>query len=49
MKKAQMNISHYRFVLFNLKIFDEIVTTNKKLEIPEMLKQKFQVKMKTNP
>ena len=27
MKKAWMNISHFRFVLFNLKIFDEIVTT----------------------
>ena len=28
MKKARMNISHFRFILFNLKIFDEIVTTN---------------------
>ena len=27
MKKAQMNISHFRFILFNLKIFGEIVTT----------------------
>ena len=27
-KKAQMNISHFRFILFNLKIFGEIVTTN---------------------
>ena len=29
MKKARMNISHYRFILFNLKIFGEIVTTKK--------------------
>ena len=28
MKKARMNISHSRFILFKLKIFDEIVTTN---------------------
>ena len=27
MKKARMNISHFRFILFNLKIFAEIVTT----------------------
>ena len=27
MKKAWMNISHFRFILFNLKIFGEIVTT----------------------
>ena len=27
MKKARMNISHSRFILFNLKIFGEIVTT----------------------
>ena len=27
MKKAQMNISHSRFILFKLKIFGEIVTT----------------------
>ena len=28
MKKAQMNISHFRFsILFNLKIFSKIVTT----------------------
>ena len=26
MKKALMNISHSRFILFKLKIFDEIVT-----------------------
>ena len=25
MKKARMNISHFRFILFNLKIFGEIV------------------------
>ena len=30
MKKAQMNISHSRFILFKLKIFGEIVTTNPK-------------------
>ena len=30
MKKARMNISHSRFILFKLKIFGEIVTTNKK-------------------
>ena len=30
MKKARMNISHFRFILFNLKIFSEIVTTKKK-------------------
>ena len=28
MKKARMNISHFCFILFNLKIFAEIVTTN---------------------
>ena len=28
MKKARMNISHFRFILFDLKIFGEIVTTN---------------------
>ena len=28
MKKLRMNISHFRFILFNLKIFNEIVTTN---------------------
>ena len=28
MKKAQMNISHFCFILFNLKIFGEIVATN---------------------
>ena len=27
MKKAQMNISHFRFILLNLKIFGEIVAT----------------------
>ena len=27
MKKARMNISHFRFILFILKIFGEIVTT----------------------
>ena len=27
MKKARMNISLFRFILFNLKIFGEIVTT----------------------
>ena len=27
MKKAQMNIFHFRFILFNLKIFGEIVST----------------------
>ena len=27
MKKARMNISHSRFILFKLKIFGEIVTT----------------------
>ena len=30
MKKARMNISHFCFILFYLKIFDEIVTTQKK-------------------
>ena len=29
MKKARMNIFHSRFILFKLKIFGEIVTTNK--------------------
>ena len=28
MKKARMNISHFRFILFKLKIFDETVATN---------------------
>ena len=27
MKKARMNISHFGFILFNLKIFGKIVTT----------------------
>ena len=27
MKNARMNISHFRFILLNLKIFGEIVTT----------------------
>ena len=27
MKKAQMNICYFCFILFSLKIFDEIVTT----------------------
>ena len=27
MKKARMNVSHFRFILFNFKIFGEIVTT----------------------
>ena len=27
MKKVPMNISHFRFILINLNIFDEIVTT----------------------
>ena len=27
MKKVRMNISHSCFILFKLKIFDEIVTT----------------------
>ena len=27
MKKAQMNISHFRFILLNLKIFGEILAT----------------------
>ena len=31
MKKARMNISHSRFILFKLKIFGEIVTTYKKI------------------
>ena len=30
MKKARMNISHSRFILFKLKIFGEIVTTFQK-------------------
>ena len=30
MKKVRMSISHFRFILFNLKIFDEIVTTQEK-------------------
>ena len=28
MKKARMNISHFRFILFNLKIFSKIVIIN---------------------
>ena len=31
MKKARMNISHSRFILFKLKIFGEIVTTYSKM------------------
>ena len=27
MNKARVNISHFRFIFFNLKIFGEIVTT----------------------
>ena len=26
MKIARMDIAHFRFILFNLKVFDEIVT-----------------------
>ena len=26
MKKARMNISHFRFIFFNLKTFGEVVT-----------------------
>ena len=33
MKKARMNISHSRFILFKLKIFGEIVTTNKNIRL----------------
>ena len=33
MKKARMNISHSRFILFKLKIFGEIVTTKLKFKI----------------
>ena len=29
MKTARMNISHFRFIHFNLKIFGEIVTNQK--------------------
>ena len=29
MKKARMNISHFHYILFNLQIFGEIVTTLK--------------------
>ena len=32
MKKARMNISHFRYTLFNLKIFGEIITTKKKMQ-----------------
>ena len=34
MKKAHINISHFRFVLCNLKIFGEIVTTY--LSLPDI-------------
>ena len=34
MKKARMNISHFCFILFNLKIFGEIVTTNGRSYFP---------------
>ena len=30
MKKERMNISHFRFILFNLKIFGDIVTIHLK-------------------
>ena len=30
MKKAWLNISHFRFILFNLKILGEIVSTKNK-------------------
>ena len=33
MKKARMNSSHFRFILCNLKIFGEIVTTNDKTQL----------------
>ena len=33
MKKARMNISHSRFILFKLKIFGEIVTTFFKMSV----------------
>ena len=37
MKKARMNISHSRFILFKLKIFGEIVTTFKHLLLANQL------------
>ena len=36
MKKAQMNISHFRFILFKLKIFGEIVTTFNLIPAPSL-------------
>ena len=39
MKKAWMNISHSRFILFKLKIFGEIVTTYKNLILNQTLPQ----------
>ena len=38
MKKAQMNISHFRFILYNLKIFSEIpVVTTLKISVATSL------------
>ena len=34
MKKARMNISHVRFILCNLKIFSQIVTTFEIWRVP---------------
>ena len=36
MKKARMNISLFRCILFNLKIFGEIVTTGTYLLLPDI-------------
>ena len=32
-----MNISHFRFILFNLKIFGEIITTNEKTSLTYLI------------
>ena len=37
MKKVRMNISYFRFILFNLKIFGEIVITIQILIVSKQL------------
>ena len=41
MKKTRMNISYFRIILFNLKIFCEIVTIIKKLKKKALFHRQF--------
>ena len=46
MQKARINISHFRFILFKLKIFGEIVTT-KKLSVTKQTQLALQYRVPT--